>query len=111
MYWLICVTQRKNLKKLDKIIHNPSEKEHESLMETLQRGELLDGSKGNVYQVYYHFLLKKDEFLNINWWHVLNARFYIILMLCRKWKWRNRIPSQEDIYYEGCKLWWFHASP
>ena len=51
MYFLICVMQRKKLKKPDKIIHNLSEKEHENLREMLQRKELLAGSKGNVYQV------------------------------------------------------------
>ena len=65
VYWLICVMQSKNLKKLDKIVHNLSEIKHEILREMLQRGELLCGSKGNVYQVFFHFLLK-NEFLNIN---------------------------------------------
>ena len=37
-----------NLKKLDNIVHNLSEKEHEIFMEMLQREELLGGSKGNV---------------------------------------------------------------
>ena len=51
--------QSKNLKKLDKIVHNLSEKERESLREMFQRGELLGGSKGNAYKVFFHFLLKK----------------------------------------------------
>ena len=60
VYWLICVMQSKNLKKLDKVIHNISEKESERLRETFQtRKLLLGGSKGNVYQVFFHFLLKK----------------------------------------------------
>ena len=58
MYCLICVMHSKNLKNLDKIVHNLSIKENESLNETLQRGELLGGSKGNVYQVFFQFLLK-----------------------------------------------------
>ena len=57
--------QSKNLKKLDKIVHNLSEKENESLREMMQRGELLSGSKGNVYQVFFQFSLKND-FFNIN---------------------------------------------
>ena len=57
--------QSKNLKKLDKIIHNLSEKERERFRKTLQRDELLGGSKGNVYDVFFRFLLK-NEFLNIN---------------------------------------------
>ena len=57
--------QNKNLKKLDNIVHNLSEKECESLREMLQRRESVDGSRGNVYQVLFNFLLK-NEFLNIN---------------------------------------------
>ena len=53
---------RKKLKKLDKIVHNLSEKECERFMEMLQREELLGGSKGNVYQVFFQFLLKKCIF-------------------------------------------------
>ena len=53
------------MKKVDKIVHNLSEKEHERFREMLQREELLGGSKGNVYQVFFQFLLK-NEFLNIN---------------------------------------------
>ena len=59
MYYLICVMKRKKLKKLEKIVLNLSEKEHEILRETLQRGKLLGGSKGNVYQIFFLFLLKK----------------------------------------------------
>ena len=40
--------QRIFLKKLDKIIHNLSDKECEKLREMLKRGKLLGGSKGNV---------------------------------------------------------------
>ena len=43
----------KNLKKLDKIVHNIGEKENESLREMFKRRELLSGSKGNVYQVFF----------------------------------------------------------
>ena len=63
MYCLICVMQSKKFKKLNKIVHNLSEKECESLMEMLQRGELLGRLKGNVYQFFFHFLLKKNDFL------------------------------------------------
>ena len=49
----------KILKKLDKIVHNLSEKERESLKEMLQRGELLGGSKGNVYPIFLPFFIKK----------------------------------------------------
>ena len=45
------------LKKLDKIVQKLSEKEHERLRETLQRGELLVGSKGNAYQVFFLFFI------------------------------------------------------
>ena len=41
VYWLICVRQSKNLKKLDKIVHNLSEKDREGFREMLQREELL----------------------------------------------------------------------
>ena len=51
--------QRKKLKKLDKIVHNLSQKEHESFREILQRDELLGGSKGNVYEIFFHILFKK----------------------------------------------------
>ena len=71
VYCLICITQSKKLKKLDKIDHNLSEKKCESLREMLQREELLGGSKGNVYQAFLQFLLK-NEFLNINHLHILN---------------------------------------
>ena len=43
------------LKKLDKIVDNLSEKEHESLRGTLQRGELLGGSNGNVFKFSFIF--------------------------------------------------------
>ena len=59
------VMQRKNLKKLDKIIHNLSEKECDNFREMLQREELLSGSKSNVYEVFFQFLLK-NNFPNIN---------------------------------------------
>ena len=57
--------QSKNLKKLDKIVHNLSEKECERFREMFQRNKLLDGSKGNAYDVFFQFLLK-NEYLNIN---------------------------------------------
>ena len=41
--------QNKNLNKIDKIVHNLSEKDYERFMEMLQREELFDGSKGNLY--------------------------------------------------------------
>ena len=65
MYYLICIMQRKKSKKLNKFVHNLSEKEHESLSEMFQRVELLGRSKGNVYQVFFRFLLE-NKFLNIN---------------------------------------------
>ena len=40
--------QRKKLKKLNKIVHNLSEKECERVKEMFQREELLGRSKGNV---------------------------------------------------------------
>jgi hypothetical protein len=43
--------QRKNLKKLQKIVWNLSGKEHKSFMEMLQREEL-GGSKGDQYEVF-----------------------------------------------------------
>lgn len=50
---------KKNLKKLNKIVHNLSEKEHE-FREMLQREELLGGSKVNVYEFFFKFLLRND---------------------------------------------------
>jgi hypothetical protein len=58
--------QRKNLKKLNKIVHNISEKEHERFREMLQREELLDGSNDNVREVFL-LVFTKTEFLNINY--------------------------------------------
>lgn len=52
------------MKKFDKIVHNLSEKECDSLRKMFQRQEILGGSKGNVYQVFFQFLIK-NEFLNI----------------------------------------------
>ena len=101
--------QIKKLKKLDKIVHNPSEKKCERFMEIFQIEELLGWSKCNVYQVFFQFLLK-NEFLNINLYHVLNTWFHIFLMLCRERQWRNIIPSEEDKNDEGCKWWWWHIS-
>ena len=46
------------MNKLDKIVHNISEKEHERLREMLERGELLGGSKGNACHIFLRFLLK-----------------------------------------------------
>jgi hypothetical protein len=48
MYWLMHVMQRKNLKKIDKIVCNMSVKERKSFMEMLQREET-GGSKGNQH--------------------------------------------------------------
>ena len=42
----------KKLKKLNKIVHNISEKECEILRGMLLRRELLGGSKGNIYQAF-----------------------------------------------------------
>ena len=53
VYCVICIMQRKNLKKLDHIVHNLSEKECESLKKMLKIGELICGSKGNVYKVFF----------------------------------------------------------
>jgi hypothetical protein len=47
----MCVMQRKNLKKLDKIVCNLSAKECKIFMEMLQREEL-GGSKGNQHEVF-----------------------------------------------------------
>ena len=58
IYCLICVMHIKKLKKLDKIVHNLSKKECERLRKMFQRGKLLGGSKGNVYQVFFYLLLK-----------------------------------------------------
>ena len=44
--------QSKKLKKLEKIVHNLSEK-NVTFREILQREELLVGSKGNVYEVFF----------------------------------------------------------
>ena len=65
MCFLICIIHRKKLNKLNKIVHNISEKKHERFREILQREELLGGSKGNVYQLFFEFYYK-NEFLNIN---------------------------------------------
>jgi hypothetical protein len=43
--------QRKNLKKLDNIVHNLSGKMCKRFMEMLQRGEL-GGSKGDQHEVF-----------------------------------------------------------
>ena len=47
VYWLICVMQSKNFKRLDNIVRNLTEKEHESFREMLQKDYLLGGPKGN----------------------------------------------------------------
>jgi hypothetical protein len=65
MYCLVCIMHSKKLKKLNMIVNNLSEKECERLREMFQRGDLLGGSKGNVYQVFLWFLLK-NKFPNIN---------------------------------------------
>jgi hypothetical protein len=51
VYWIMCVMQRKNLKKLQKIVWNLSGKECKIFMEMLQREEL-GGSKGDQYEVF-----------------------------------------------------------
>ena len=83
LYWLIHVMQRKNLTKLDKVVHNLSEKEHENSMEMLKREKLLYGSKGNVHKVLFQFLLN-NGFLNINCSHVLSPQFLIFSMFCKE---------------------------
>ena len=82
LYWLICAMQRKNLKKLDKIVRNLNEKEYKSFTKMLQKDDLLGGSEGNdVHDFFFHFLLKY-EFPNINFQHVLNTQCYILFMMC-----------------------------
>jgi hypothetical protein len=56
--------QRKNLKKLNKIVRNLSAKKCKSFMEMLQREEL-GGSKGNQHEVFLLPFTKK-QFLNFN---------------------------------------------
>ena len=78
--------QRKKLKRLDKIVQNLNEKEHERFREVLQKEDPLGGSKGtdHVDEVsFFHFLLK-NEFVSINCQHVLNTRCYIVFMLCKE---------------------------
>ena len=58
MHFFISITQSKTLNKLDKIVHNLSDKKNERLREMLQRGELLGVSKGIVYQIFLYLLLK-----------------------------------------------------
>ena len=60
----ISVKESKNLKKLNKIVCNLSEKECKIFMEMLQREELLGGSKDNEHEVFLS-LFTKIEFLNI----------------------------------------------
>ena len=61
VYWLICVLESKNLKKLNKIVCNLSEKQHESSKEMLQKEDLLGGSEGNdhVHEVFFSLFIKK----------------------------------------------------
>ena len=69
--------------KFDKIIHNLSEKECKRFRKMLQIEELLGGSKGNVDELFFQFLLK-NKFININHQHVSNTQLCIVLILCRE---------------------------
>lgn len=61
--------QGRHLKKFNKIVCNLCEKECKSLMEMLQRGELLSGSKGNVHEVFLLLFTKN------NFWTLITNMF------------------------------------
>ena len=71
--WLIHMMHNKNLKRLNKIVLNLNENEHERFREIFPKKDLLIGSKGSdVHEVFFHFSLK-NEFINTNCQHVLDT--------------------------------------